>query len=504
MRDTIVIDNFSDWASEGAFSKTEQPGRWCVLLGRYGATKGEVLYTPAGAHAPTLSVNPEVAGWHDVRVRIYHGRYAVNDQGYGLYMRSSRDPAFRILNMESDQECFEELYLGARDLTDARMEIANFGRQCFIDCVRLTPTSDAERARRNRWREEPAEKEGAGIVDFADAASDYLPDEACAAECARVHGEAGFTTVYWKAYAVRCEYHTQVGEVRSAKATGKLGTLLEQYDTLTTAVEAAHEVGLKIDGWMRISNEFDAPSGEWSKFAPTTPFHLAHPGARMRSKDGRVQPKLSFAYPEVREHKIAIAREILEHGVDGLMIDVHRHPPMVMWDLPLVEAFIQETGEDPRQMEGDGTEAWLRFRARVFTTFLCELREMMATPGFEDKTLTVRTHPWPWKCLRDGCDVAAWVDQGVVDAIIASPHCGMPDGFPTVFDLGPMVQLTQGKVRLLANVWRMGVLHYAFALARQVYDQGADGVTLYESNFLITQSDKRERVWSLRFPQIGG
>ena len=48
--------------------------------------------------------------------------------------------------------------------------------------------------------------------------------------------------------------------------------------------------------------------------------------------------------------------------VDGLMIDVLRHPPMVQYDKPLVDAFIAQTGEDPRQMDGHGTEAWLRFR----------------------------------------------------------------------------------------------------------------------------------------------
>jgi len=79
--------------------------------------------------------------------------------------------------------------------------------------------------------------------DFADAPDDYRPMEQCAAECVRVHAEAGFTTIFWKTFAVRCEYRTRIGEARTAALQPDLrvsiGKLLERYDTLDAAIAEA-------------------------------------------------------------------------------------------------------------------------------------------------------------------------------------------------------------------------------------------------------------------------
>src|SRR5688572_15863458 len=141
--------------------------------------------------------------------------------------------------------------------------------------------------------------------------------------------------VMWKAYSVRCEYHTKVGEQRSysytdderrgrpagtpidpTRALTGVGALLSRYDTMRQAVDVAHEIGLPIFGWARINNEFDSAD----QFGPTTPFHFAHPEAFQRDRDGAKRPQLSFAYPEVRRHKVDILCEIASYGMDGILV----------------------------------------------------------------------------------------------------------------------------------------------------------------------------------------
>jgi len=255
-------------------------------------------------------------------------------------------------------------------------------------------------------------------------------------------------------------------------------------------VEEAHACDLKILGWMRINNEFSHPSGH---FSATTPFHLAHPEMRQLLRDGKPRPRLSFAYPEVREYLCSIGREIMERGVDGLMIDVLRHPPMVIFDQPLVEGFIRETGEDPRKMPGDGSEEWLRYRATAFTSLLRDFRAMMNSAGFRDKPIYVRAMPEPWRLLRDGCDVDAWLREGLVDTFVAESHWN-----PSHLDLGPVRQIIDGRARLVATVMSCSGIEEALAAARRAFDQGADGTAVYESDFAVTFPSCRDRLHALR------
>jgi len=492
----LILAEVEKWGNAGDYAEEETPGKWTVLRGRYGASRGTLALALQHANAPELRIEPGVTGWHDVYVRVYHtGRDDV-----GVFAGTTRDRALRLLRPEMQTESFEELYLGPRDLADATIRLGNYGLRSCVDCVRLVPLDHAGLVARRALA--PAEWEVVGILDFADAAGDYIPDTECAAEAVRVHAEAGFTTIIWKSFAVRCEFHSRVGDLRSAKFSAgfrsTVGDLLAKYDTLEAAAAAAKESKVRILGWLRINNETSARTGEWVKFAGDTRFHLAHPEMRQINKDGHPTPKLSFAYPEVREYLCAIGREVLDRGMDGLVIDVLRHPPMVRYDAPLVKAFTENTGQDPRQMEGDGTEEWLRFRATAFTSLLRDFRRMMDDSPHAAKPLWVRAHPFPWRLLRDGCDVDAWMKEGLVQTLVVGHHVVTGPGHPTLYDLRPIQDVVRARAKLIAQVMRFTEMHTAFGLARQAREQNADGVAIYESNAVVTYPRQRERIRRLR------
>ena len=498
----IIFDNPLEWAPASAFAGAPEDGKWHVQRGVWGARGGTLVVSGVERQTPELIVDPKLSGWHEVRLRIYHRRGGETyGSGFGLtvYAGTTSDRSLRGLRAQLATEAFEVLSLGPRDMTGARLRIDGAYANCCLDSVEFVPCTAPTLL-------PTGDRELAGILDFADAPDDYRPATACAAEAVRVHAEAGFDTIFWKAYAVRCEFPTRVGLTRSAAIQPHLrvnvGHLLEQYDTLATAVTEAHANSLKILGWMRINNEFsrrvDSDSPEWLKFSQLPPFHEQHPEMRKRDRDGNLLPQLSFAYPEVRQYLCDIAREILDRGADGLMIDVLRHPPMVCFDEPLVHAFMAETRQDPRRMPGDGTEAWLRFRATAFTELLRDLRRMMQDHGYADKELAVRAMPQPWRLLRDGCDLRAWMDAGLIDCFIAGHHCITGPGHPVALDLAPVQELLAGRARLLAQVLRSSDWHTAPALARQAYAQGADGVVVYESNHAVTLPDYRDRLHLLK------
>jgi len=492
--DWIVCDNLLSLASASAFTmdpEEAKSGKWLVRRGVWGASSGLLVCSEAGHAVPELRVVPGLTGWHEVRVRIYH---PTNPEGWGIYVGTSRDRALRLLRAELRTEDFEELSLGQRDMTEADVVVDGSWINCALDSVRFRPCA--------KPRALPlTDKEVCGILDFADAPDDYRPMDVCAAEAVRVHAEAGFTSILWKAFAVRCEFHSQVGEIRTASLQPGLrvtvGHLLEKYDTLAAAAAEGRALGLKMLGWMRISNETSG-AGEWAKFAPTTPFHRAHPEMRQRDRNGNLTPRLSFAFSEVRAYLCAIGREILDRGMDGLAIDVLRHPPMVRYDQPLIEAFIRQTGQDPRQMDGDGTEEWLRFRAQAFTALLRDFRQMMRASGHGNKALYVRTMPQVWRNLRDGCDVGAWLREGLVDTIILGHHGMTSPGHVWQMDWQPMLTLIGGRARVLAQVMRFTEMPVGLELARQAYAQGADGVVIYESNDVVTRPSQRDAIARLR------
>jgi len=64
--------------------------------------------------------------------------------------------------------------------------------------------------------------------------------------------------------------------------------------------------------------------------------------------------------------------------------------------------------------------------------------------------------------------------------------------------LSPIKSLLKGRARLIAQVMRYSDIHTALALARQAYDQGADGTAIYESSQVVACPPHRDAVRRLR------
>jgi hypothetical protein len=468
---------------------------WQRLQNIWGSRDGGVITLTHSPSAPPLSVAIPLRGDCLITLGLYHLR----ESPCRLYARLSGESHFTQVRPLRRDASFERVVLGVADVTGRSLELAVFSQQAWVDDVEFTPVISENAIKPDR--------DLLGILDFNVDASTSRPSEIAAASAVRRHAEVGFTTLAWKAYAVRCEYWTDVGERRAPQPKEwpdgpSLGELLLREDTLRSAVEEAKRLAIPLLGWVRISNEMDKPAPH--PFSPTTPFHLAHPGMRQRRRDGQPTPRLSLAFPEVRRHKAQILAEIVARGVDGLFIDTLRHPPMALFDEPLVERYMTETGDDPCRMEGDGREHWLRFRARhAFTQFLIEARELIEATAGRGVPIYVRVLDQPWANLVAGCDITDWLERGLVQGLVAAPWIAEAHDYPEAIDVKPYVSEAAGRARVWSQVWRYGSMAQALELAKQAYDAGAQGVAVFDSELAILRPNCREGLWRLAHRGLG-
>ena len=344
----------------------------------------------------------------------------------------------------------------------------------------------------------------AGLADTPDVSYELAADsfhEDAWRECIWQHAAHGIDTVYWRVDGQCADFHTRVGTVRySVPRTHDLyspisryyGLALQRLDPLRIAVEEKQRWGVRLFGWMRANNY----SGN-----AVARFFIEHPEWHEVREDGAPAPQLCFAVPEVRAHKAAILREAAAYGLDGLLFDTLRHPPMVGYHPAVVAAFRARHGEDPpRESEtrlptertdnrtGERWERWFRFRAGFVTQFIRELRAGLAADGLGRLPVHVRVAPQ--RFLHDGADLEALLDEGLVDGVVANRYrtetLDYERLFPVVRGRVPVCAvcdpLRSDPVELLHDLWR---------------DERLAGVGLYESEWSVHVPEHREALLAL-------
>ena len=204
------------------------------------------------------------------------------------------------------------------------------------------------------------------------------------------------------------------------------------FDTLAAACEYGHSIGLKIHAWASI-NEDDHGWGWRSEYAK------AHPQYTWKRRDGRAyRSQLSFAYPQVREYKLGLLKELIAYPIDGLFLDwirtgdIRDNPQTDAagvadngYELPNAEAFLSKYNLTPADVPNDD-DRWVRLRAEPHTIFMREARELTKLP-----IAVMVGHPWHYRGTLDPIagnlkglllDVKTWADEGLMDAAVAAGY----------------------------------------------------------------------------------
>ena len=215
------------------------------------------------------------------------------------------------------------------------------------------------------------------------------------------HAAAGNKTVYWRttdggdamywSKLCRVSHGPTTDEARESYGPEVTEKFKEydfgKFDVFRTAVDYGHELGMRVFAWFEFDNE-DHGLGP-------SEFIVRHPQFSRVWWDHTAVPwGLSFAFPEVVEYKVGMAREMMAYGCDGIFVDLARgaysrpinDESAALWgyEEPAVKRYRDRTGQDAFRVD-PGEPVWVGVRAEYFTGMIRALSSMMRTefPGRE-------------------------------------------------------------------------------------------------------------------------
>ena len=115
-----------------------------------------------------------------------------------------------------------------------------------------------------------------------------------------------------------------------------LRTLTEQgIVPFESAMRHVHSMGIKFHAQFRLG----MLAAELFTAEAQGAFSRNHPEFRIVDRDGTALPKLSYAFPEVRNLMLSLIAEVLERDVDGIDLCYIRGPMYVGYEAMVIEDF---------------------------------------------------------------------------------------------------------------------------------------------------------------------
>lgn len=157
---------------------------------------------------------------------------------------------------------------------------------------------------------------------------------------------------------------------------------------------------------------FDAPYPFDNTSLHSRYFHR-HPQYHCLDSRGQRVMRLSYAYPAVQTHMLALIKEIAGYKPDGLCLCFIRGVPLVLYEKPMVEGFMKRYGADPRGLP-ETDERWMAYQASVLTPFVAKAKACLS----RGQRLSAMVPGNERDCRKWGLDIAAWVKEGLIDDLL--------------------------------------------------------------------------------------
>ena len=165
--------------------------------------------------------------------------------------------------------------------------------------------------------------------------------------------------------------------------------ILKNYNPPEVFIREGHKLGMKVIIWIDIFDNYY--SGYRSKFLEE------HPHCQWTARDGKTyfEGLISYAWPESRAFCVAMAKEFLDLGADGIHCSTSchvRHHPNVQqndfygYEQPVVDEYKKLYGVDIRTADDFDKEAWHKVKGGFMNQLY---RELAAECHKRDKELWV-------------------------------------------------------------------------------------------------------------------
>ena len=218
----------------------------------------------------------------------------------------------------------------------------------------------------------------------------------------------GSRRVHFRSHCAGPWWPTKIEDASPGSVGIPLKPSFEEWNPVTEAVKVAHRKGLKIIGWFDLTEGHAGLPTMWALKHPQfcivnrggirldgptklvghsgTPFdpdrHITyrdfieaglmdHDCAR---PDGTtIDPQLSLAYPEVIEYRLALLRELISFGVDGIFLTANA---CVGYEDPVADGFEREHGIPLREVAEDDPR-WIGHQQCYFTDFMRKVHRLV-------------------------------------------------------------------------------------------------------------------------------
>ena len=242
-------------------------------------------------------------------------------------------------------------------------------------------------------------------------------------------------------------------------------------DPLAEFTRLAHDAGMKMFVSMRLIG-----GGRTNAFNPINwaRSFWENPQWAKRDKEGNLCANLSLAYEAARQHWLALLREALDYGIDGVVLYLNRCYPFVMYEEPAVASFKEKHGIDPRELPEDD-ERWQRHVASYVTQFVREVRALLdEKPGRELAVIFKYVSDFKPGALNDGCDPDTWIREGLIDYLFHDETAALEY-------ISYWKELGKGRLKLYPSLMPRQQPGAEYArLARSLYAEGADGFCVWD------------------------
>jgi len=268
-------------------------------------------------------------------------------------------------------------------------------------------------------------------------------------------------------------------------------------------------------------------------------FNVEYPQFQGRHKDGTFNLSwASLAHPEVVDHYLAIAQEVLDRGVDGFVFDFQRisgwyqqrditfhHFGLGGWqkayDPPAIETYLKKYGVDPRS-EPDNNRRWIEFCAGYHTNFFRQLKKLCRTHqaktgrAVEIVLALPAVSKDPYTTVKVlGVDWEKYVEEGLITSMSPIISATGVDGkMHTLDDLVEIMEYVHEKCRNKCDViWPIAHYYGTFntiasnmhlkrpddlpalidRILKLAHEHGAAGVQLTTVDYNMVGREKRPR-----------
>jgi hypothetical protein len=387
----VFITDMTAAEPSSAFSPTPKKGHWMVIPYEMrpdtGGHKGKAVWCGYEADPPEITIRLGTKGWHAIFVGI--------PCGAGLWLKLDQDkaPLWRNNGVYDYYVNSVDTFFKVAELNDNSKLIFRPQRHgnkmpASITHIMLVPLTEAEIERLKKDRADTSHRTMAATYDGFSPICGRSPrtEEEVLAEVEEyrdsdfgtfiVHGAwSGDKTFYPSkvGYMPGGELEDVCADYHRAFIESTQELARKNINPLKVMIDGAHDAGMKVHVGIR-------PAG-WSYYQPynglwDSPFYLNNPQWRCIDRADRGAPettRMSWAVPEVRRHIIDLLAEQVAFGADGAHIVFNRGYPLVLYEKPFCDMFIEKHGMDPNQIAEEDPRV-IQMRSDIVSTFFKELR----------------------------------------------------------------------------------------------------------------------------------